>query len=101
VLVRVVASSLNSVDASVASGRLHGMMECRFPVVLGKDLAGALGLAGTAAVDSLASADPGPGRTVPMVIQLASAAAVAPDQLVLQHRDGRQHHGPQYPAGHR
>jgi NADPH:quinone reductase-like Zn-dependent oxidoreductase len=121
VLVRVVASSLNGFDASVASGRLHGMMEYRFPVVLGKDFAGtvealgegasrfapgddvfgvvmkphlgdggigellvvpedqciaavpegvalshagALGLAGTAAVDSLAAADLGPGRTV-------------------------------------
>src|SRR5215210_3207653 len=40
VLVRVVASSLNGFDASVASGRLHGMMEYRFPVVLGKDLPG-------------------------------------------------------------
>jgi len=121
VLVRVAASSLNGFDASVASGRLHGMMEHRFPVVLGKDFAGtveavgegssrfavgdavfgvvmkphlgdggigellvvdqdnciaavpegvdlaaagALGLAGTAAVDSLAAADLQPGRTV-------------------------------------
>jgi NADPH2:quinone reductase len=40
VLVRVAASSLNGFDASVAAGRLHGMMEYRFPVVLGKDLAG-------------------------------------------------------------
>src|SRR3954471_2200274 len=40
VLVRVAASSLNGFDASVASGRLHGMMEHRFPVVLGKDFAG-------------------------------------------------------------
>ena len=121
VLVRVVASSLNGFDASVAAGRLHGMMEHRFPVVLGKDFAGtveavgegvsrfapgdavfgvvmkphlgdggigellvvdqdtcitavpdgvdlpaagALGLAGTAAVDALAAADLQPGRTV-------------------------------------
>jgi NADPH:quinone reductase-like Zn-dependent oxidoreductase len=40
VLVRVAASSLNGFDASVASGRLQGMMEYRFPVVLGKDFAG-------------------------------------------------------------
>jgi NADPH:quinone reductase-like Zn-dependent oxidoreductase len=121
VLVRVAASSLNGFDASVAAGRLHGMMEHRFPVVLGKDFAGtveavgegvtrfspgdavfgvvmkphlgdggigellavpadqgiaavpdevdlatagALGLAGSAAVDSLAAADLQPGRTV-------------------------------------
>jgi len=120
-LVRVAASSLNGFDASVAAGRLHGMMEHRFPVVLGKDFAGtveavgegvtrfapgdavfgvvmkphlgdggigellavpadqfiaavpgevdlttagALGLAGTAAVDSLAAADLQPDRTV-------------------------------------
>src|SRR5437764_6089916 len=40
VLVRVQASSVNGFDLSVASGRLHGMMEYRFPVVLGKDFAG-------------------------------------------------------------
>lgn len=40
VLVRVQASSVNGFDLSVAAGRLHGMMEYRFPVVLGKDFAG-------------------------------------------------------------
>lgn len=40
ILVRVVASSLNGFDLSVASGYLQGMMEHRFPVVLGKDFAG-------------------------------------------------------------
>jgi NADPH:quinone reductase-like Zn-dependent oxidoreductase len=40
VLVRVAASSLNGFDLSVASGRLQGMVEHRFPVVLGKDFAG-------------------------------------------------------------
>jgi NADPH:quinone reductase-like Zn-dependent oxidoreductase len=40
ILVRVTASSLNGFDLSVASGRLQGMMEHRFPVVLGKDFAG-------------------------------------------------------------
>jgi len=40
VLVRVASSSLNGFDLSVASGRLQGMMEHRFPVVLGKDFAG-------------------------------------------------------------
>jgi NADPH:quinone reductase-like Zn-dependent oxidoreductase len=40
VLVRVRASSLNRVDAATAAGMLKGMMEHRFPVVLGKDFAG-------------------------------------------------------------
>src|SRR3954453_6560101 len=49
VLVRVAASSLNGFDASVASGRLHGMMEHRFPVVLGKDFAGTVEAVGEGA----------------------------------------------------
>jgi NADPH:quinone reductase-like Zn-dependent oxidoreductase len=40
VLVRVSASSVNGFDAAVAAGMLKGMMEHRFPVVLGKDFAG-------------------------------------------------------------
>jgi NADPH:quinone reductase-like Zn-dependent oxidoreductase len=40
VLVRVQASSLNGFDVAVAGGYLKGMMEHRFPVVLGKDFAG-------------------------------------------------------------
>ena len=40
ILVRVASSSINGFDFSVASGRLKGMMEHRFPVVLGKDFAG-------------------------------------------------------------
>jgi NADPH:quinone reductase-like Zn-dependent oxidoreductase len=39
-LVRVAASSVNGFDAAVAAGYLQGMMEHRFPVVLGKDFAG-------------------------------------------------------------
>ncbi len=38
--VRVRASSVNGFDLSVANGRLKGVMEHRFPVVLGKDFAG-------------------------------------------------------------
>lgn len=37
VLVRIQASSINGFDLSVAHGRLAGMMEHRYPVVLGKD----------------------------------------------------------------
>lgn len=40
VLVRVQASSLNGFDTAVAAGYLAGMMEHRYPVVLGKDFAG-------------------------------------------------------------
>lgn len=39
-VVRVEASSLNGFDIAVAAGYLEGMMEYRFPVVLGKDYAG-------------------------------------------------------------
>ncbi|GIF26719.1 NADPH:quinone reductase-like Zn-dependent oxidoreductase [Actinoplanes tereljensis] len=39
-LVRVEASSLNGFDTAVAAGYLTGMMEHRYPVVLGKDFAG-------------------------------------------------------------
>jgi NADPH:quinone reductase-like Zn-dependent oxidoreductase len=39
-LVRVAASSVNGFDAAVAAGMLQGMMEHRYPVVLGKDFAG-------------------------------------------------------------
>jgi NADPH:quinone reductase-like Zn-dependent oxidoreductase len=121
VLVKVAASSVNGFDLSVAAGHLAGMMEHRYPVVLGKDFAGtveavgdgvtrfavgdrvfgvvtkaylgdggfsqyvsvpeavgiaklpegvevtaagALGLAGTAAADSLAATSPQTGETV-------------------------------------
>src|SRR6195952_1674397 len=40
VRVRVHAASLNGFDLAVANGYLQGMMEHRFPVVLGKDFAG-------------------------------------------------------------
>lgn len=40
VLVRVQSSSINGFDLSVAAGYVVGMMEHRFPVVLGKDFAG-------------------------------------------------------------
>ncbi|WP_062316057.1 NADP-dependent oxidoreductase [Demequina maris] len=40
VRVRVHAASVNGFDVAVASGYLDGMMEHRFPVVLGKDFSG-------------------------------------------------------------
>lgn len=39
-VVRVQASSLNGFDIAVVAGYLEGMMEYRYPVVLGKDYAG-------------------------------------------------------------
>ncbi len=56
VLVRVRASSVNGFDTAVAAGYLAGMMEHRFPVVLGKDYAGTVeavgeGVAGFAVGD--------------------------------------------------
>ncbi|RVX41337.1 NADPH:quinone reductase-like Zn-dependent oxidoreductase [Nonomuraea polychroma] len=49
VLVRVQASSLNGFDVSVVAGRLAGMMEHRFPVVLGMDFAGTVAAVGESA----------------------------------------------------
>jgi NADPH:quinone reductase-like Zn-dependent oxidoreductase len=42
VRVRVHAASINGFDLAVANGYLQGMMEHRFPVVLGKDFAGTI-----------------------------------------------------------
>lgn len=39
-LVHVAAASVNGFDLSTAAGRLQGVMEHRFPVVVGKDFAG-------------------------------------------------------------
>lgn len=46
-LVRVNASSVNSVDAAIASGMLKGMAEYEFPVTLGRDFAGVVEEAGS------------------------------------------------------
>lgn len=46
VRVRVRAASVNGFDISVAAGHVRGMMEHRFPVVLGKDFAGTIDAVG-------------------------------------------------------
>jgi NADPH:quinone reductase-like Zn-dependent oxidoreductase len=51
VLVRVVASSVNPIDAAIAGGMLRGMAEYDFPVILGRDYAGVVERIGSA-VDS-------------------------------------------------
>lgn len=40
VRVKVLASSVNGFDVFVANGMAKGMMEHRYPVVIGKDIAG-------------------------------------------------------------
>lgn len=67
VLVRVHAASVNGIDLSIASGRLRGMLEYDFPVVLGKDFAGTVeavgdGVTGFAAGDRVFGviSDPSP-----------------------------------------
>lgn len=133
-LVKVEASSVNGFDAATAAGYLQGMMEHRFPLVLGKDFAGtveavgedvtgfaagdavfgvvakpflgtgslaeyvtvpagygvaripagvsvsdagALGLAGAAAVDSLDAVDPKAGETVLIAGATGGVGAIA------------------------
>lgn len=46
ILVQVHASSVNGFDVAVAAGQLNGIMEHRFPVVLGKDFAGTVSALG-------------------------------------------------------
>lgn len=51
VRVQVRAASVNGFDLSVASGRLEGMMEHQFPVVIGKDFAGTVDAVGAGVED--------------------------------------------------
>ncbi|WP_456845253.1 NADP-dependent oxidoreductase [Cellulomonas sp. P5_C6] len=51
VRVRVHAASVNGFDLAVAAGYLNGMMEHRFPVVLGKDFAGVVDAIGAGVED--------------------------------------------------
>jgi NADPH:quinone reductase-like Zn-dependent oxidoreductase len=57
VLVKVQASSVNGFDLSVAGGHVAGMMEHRYPVVLGKDFAGTVEAVGEG-VNKFAVGDP-------------------------------------------
>jgi NADPH:quinone reductase-like Zn-dependent oxidoreductase len=56
ILVRVKAASINGFDTAVAAGMLVGMMEHRYPVVLGKDFAGTVEALG-GGVDGFAVGD--------------------------------------------
>lgn len=55
-LVKVAASSVNGFDAATAAGYLQGMMEHRFPLVVGKDFAGTVEAIGEG-VDGFAVGD--------------------------------------------
>lgn len=55
-LVKIAASSVNGFDAATAAGYLQGMMEHRFPLVLGKDFAGTVEAVGEG-VDGFAAGD--------------------------------------------
>jgi NADPH:quinone reductase-like Zn-dependent oxidoreductase len=55
-LVRVVSSSVNGIDAATAAGYLRGMMEHRFPLVVGNDFAGTVEALG-AGVEGFAVGD--------------------------------------------
>ncbi|MCI2423400.1 NADP-dependent oxidoreductase [Saccharopolyspora sp. K220] len=55
-LVRVAGSSLNGIDAATAAGYLQGMMEHRFPLVLGRDFVGTVEALGEG-VDGFAVGD--------------------------------------------
>lgn len=57
VLVKVASSSVNGFDVATAGGMLQGMMEHRFPLVLGKDFAGTVEGLGTG-VSEFAVGDP-------------------------------------------
>ncbi|WOT39506.1 NADP-dependent oxidoreductase [Streptomyces coeruleorubidus] len=56
VLVKVAASSVNGFDAATAAGWLQGMMEHRYPLVVGKDFAGTVEALGEG-VDGFAVGD--------------------------------------------
>jgi NADPH:quinone reductase-like Zn-dependent oxidoreductase len=75
VLVRVRASSINGFDVAVAAGYLKGMMEYRFPVVLGKDFAGTVEAVGTGA-SRFAVGDPVFGVVTPALAVRAFAEYV-------------------------
>lgn len=56
-LVKVAASSVNGFDAATAAGFLQGMLEHRFPLVIGKDFAGTVEVLGEG-VEGFAVGDP-------------------------------------------
>jgi NADPH:quinone reductase-like Zn-dependent oxidoreductase len=94
-LVRVAASSVNGFDAATAAGYLQGMMEHRFPLVLGKDFGGTVVAVGDG-VTGFAEGDPvfgvvtkpflGTGSLAQYVtVPAAVGVARIPGQLPVEH----------------
>ncbi len=73
VRVRVQSSSLNGFDIAMARGYLKGLMEHRFPAVLGRDFAGTVDLVG----DGVTDFAPGDGVFGVVLSQPLSAGAFA------------------------
>ena len=93
-LVRVQASSVNPVDALITAGYLSGMAEHRFPVVLGRDVAGVVeevgsGVTGFATGDRVVGGVPamapavGQGAWAELVAVPAESVARLPDGVDL------------------
>src|SRR5438874_1734841 len=79
ILVRVASSSINGFDLAVANGYLKGMMEHRFPVVLGKDFAGTVEAVGDYREDVAAAVKEKHPRGIEAVLHFAGdGAALAP-----------------------
>ncbi len=73
VLVRVSSASVNGFDLSVAAGYVQGMMEHRFPLVLGKDFAGTVAELGEG-VEGFAVGDAVFGVVMKPVLQVGTLA---------------------------
>jgi NADPH:quinone reductase-like Zn-dependent oxidoreductase len=73
VLVEVASASVNGFDLSVAAGHVQGMMEHRFPLVLGKDFAGTITELGEG-VDGFAIGDQVFGVVMKPVLQAGTLA---------------------------
>jgi len=76
VLVEVASASVNGFDLSVAAGYLQGMMEHRFPLVLGKDFAGTITELGEG-VEGFAVGDQVFGVVMKPVLQMGTLAQYA------------------------
>lgn len=76
VLVQVASASVNGFDLSVAAGYLQGMMEHRFPLVLGKDFAGTITELGED-VEGFAVGDRVFGVVMKRVLQVGTLAQYA------------------------
>jgi NADPH:quinone reductase-like Zn-dependent oxidoreductase len=77
VLVAVASTSVNGFDVAVAAGHVQGMMEHRFPLVLGKDFAGTITELGEG-VEGFAVGDQVFGVLMKPVLQAGTLASTRP-----------------------